>query len=690
VSGTGTNRRNTRALPLVLLFSVVGFFAFAAPAMAAPPTFDQATPLTVEADGPDGWDLHITASDDTDPVVAVTCAPALGTVLPIGGPHAVSCTATDDSADPAADNTVRNYQITVTDTVRSDLEIDKTANLAKASPGQHITYTFSVKNNGPDTATGVTVRDPLSAHFNFISGDPGCAVTSGELVCTFPNIANGATATRSVVLQLHPSHHQGEAPNQHQLDVIKLEKFFQTEPFVPAPGGYDEHFLECPVGYTATDGSARFDAGDQNTSDQPGVSHEAERMHFVRSESNAANPRQWDFTVQNHNLGRTQGHLFVVCLRDTTSHNAGHSHNLIYAPRVTGVLTIPASGGRREATLQCPVNHVAIAPSFEFVNTTAPFAKNGPHGPQYKSEQSPDGRSWTFGFQTAAAARVELSIRCLSRYTSSAGGHTETLNFHHVYRRADVGPFQGFGNSGPWTEARAECPVHYKGITATWRYPRHVIPLGNTPEPLIRDFRIFNKSNLTKWARIDLNCLKITTRDDLNGGSIRNTASVYGNQPDWVFGNNIDFFDLEDPPLEGGGGDGSGGGGDGSGGGSAGGGATGGGSGGSGSGGSGSGGGGTQNAGPNALRLGNSVTYAGKTAMVPLFGGDEASSGNVAVDAGNRRLGASKFSLDAGEDTYVDIGLSKKERKILRKRTTVDVTVYSGGGSETTTLRVSK
>ena len=318
-------------------------------------------------------------------------------------------------------------------------------------------------------------------------------------------------------------------------------------------------------------------------------------------------------------------------------------------------------------------------------------SKNGPHGPQYKSDQSPDGRSWTWGFQTAAAARVEVSIRCLSRFTSSAGvpAHTETLNFHHVYQRATVGGYNGPGNSGPWTEARAECPVHYKGITATWRYPRHVKPYGNTPEPINRDFRIFNKSRHPKFARIDLNCLKITTRDDLNGGSVRNTASTYGDQPDWVFGNNIDFYDLEDPPLEGGGdGSGSGGsGGDGSGGGSGG---SGDGSGGSaGSGGSG-GGGGTADSGKLGLRLGGAVTHAGKSAMVPLLGGDEPSSGNVAVDAGNRRLGASKFSLKAGEDDFVEIDLSKKERKILRKSSSVDVTVYTGGSSSTQTLRVSK
>ena len=80
-------------------------------------------------------------------------------------------------------------------------------------------------------------------------------------------------------------------------------------------------------------------------------------------------------------------------------------------------------------------------------------------------------------------------------------------------------------------------------------------PLGNTPEPLIRDFRIFNKSSHARYAHVDLLCLKNRTADDLNGGSVQNTASVYSDQPDWSFANNFDSYVLEDPPLTDDGGD---------------------------------------------------------------------------------------------------------------------------------------
>jgi uncharacterized repeat protein (TIGR01451 family) len=677
VTGTGTNGQGRRVgKPVVgLIAAMAAFFVCAAPAMAAPTTF---TPSSIpaspqETEGPGGYELNVTATDPDDPTVDVTCTP---NPVPVGVNTPVSCTAHDSVENT---NTVHNFNLTVTDTERSDLEIDKFASHLKASPGQHITYSFKVTNHGPSPATNVKVRDPLSKHLNFISNPGGgCTVTSGELVCTLPGpLGVGASHTFTVVLQLHPSHHQGEEPSEHDLDVLKFEQFVEPPPLGAEP--YFKHTMTCPAGYTATDGSARTDSAQD--SDQPGVSHAVERVHTVRSRSNPGNRAQWDFTLQNHNLGQAQVHLFIVCLRDSTSHNDGHAHPFIYSGPVNSTLIVGAGGGRNEITLTCPgANDVAIAPGFDFRKTTAPFAEDGPHGPQYRSTQSADGRSWTFGFQTAAAARVDVSIRCLSRYTGSAGNpaHTETLNFHHVYGRDVVAPFAGFGNSGPWTEVRRECPVHYKGITATWRFPRHVSPMGNTPEPLIRDFRVFNKSPHAKYAHTDLMCLKNRTRDDLNGGSVRNTASTYGNQPDWIFGNNIDFFDLEDPPLDPGAGGAGDGGGSGSG--------DGGGSGGSG----GSGGGGSAaDGGKETLRVGDKVTHAGRTAMVPLFGGDDPSEGELSLDAGKNHLGDADFDLDAGEDAFVDVKLSKKGKKLLKNRRFVHVTIESGGESTTQRLGVA-
>ena len=199
----GDKRRtigNTRAGLLGLIVASAAFFAFAVPAMAAPPVFGPAPSSPQETEGPGGYELNLTATDDTDTNVGITCAPFdNGDTVPVGGPHAISCIATDDSADPAPDTTPLNFNLTVTDTVRSDLQIEKSSTVLKASPGQIVPYTFQVTNHGPSNATGVTVRDPLSQHLTFVAAgsDPACTVTSGELVCNFGNIANGATATKN-------------------------------------------------------------------------------------------------------------------------------------------------------------------------------------------------------------------------------------------------------------------------------------------------------------------------------------------------------------------------------------------------------------------------------------------------------------------------------------------------------------
>ena len=439
--------RRTPAVAIALAISCLGLgFATTATAQGASPVFGPLPGPSEEAEGPGGYELNVGATDAEDgalPPSAVVCSPANGSLLAVqGAAHVVSCTATDSHGNSTSTG---NFHVTVHDTARSDLEIEKWASEAKAYPGQTVTYFLKVTNHGPNTAHNVTARDPGSAHLDFRSADAGCSVVASEIVCDFGSLPSGASATKRVYLQLHPSHHSGEAPNQHELDILKLEQFVSP----PAGGGYPDYSLSCPTGYTATDGSARTDSVDQGTGTRPGE-HDVENLHFVRSESNAHDRRRWDFTLQNHADGQAQAHLFVVCLRDATSSNDGHSHALNYPPAVSGVMSIPTAG-RWEQTLTCPVNSVAIAPGYEFTTVTAPFGPNGPHGSQYLSEQSADGRSWTFGFQLAAPARAELSVRCLLRETSFAGGHREVLNFHHTYGRATVGAFPGFGNSGPWT-----------------------------------------------------------------------------------------------------------------------------------------------------------------------------------------------------------------------------------------------
>ena len=109
------------------------------------------------------------------------------------------------------------------------------------------------------------------------------------------------------------------------------------------------------------------------------------------------------------------------------------------------------------------------------------------------------------------------------------------------------------------------------------------------------------------------------------------------------------------------------------------------------SGGSGSGGGGTANAPAKlGLRLGKSVTPAGKKAMVPVFAGDQPASGTVSIAAGKTRLGKASFELDQGDDSFVNVKLSKKHLKTFRKQRSVIVTVDADTGTVKERLPVGR
>ncbi|MGV9267607.1 DUF7507 domain-containing protein [Kitasatospora sp. NPDC003701] len=55
----------------------------------------------------------------------------------------------------------------------ADLSVTKSADATTVTVGQTVTYRVTVRNAGPNTATGVTVADPLPAGLAFVSATPG-------------------------------------------------------------------------------------------------------------------------------------------------------------------------------------------------------------------------------------------------------------------------------------------------------------------------------------------------------------------------------------------------------------------------------------------------------------------------------------------------------------------------------------
>ncbi|MBK9055264.1 MAG: S8 family serine peptidase [Chloroflexi bacterium] len=90
-----------------------------------------------------------------------------------------------------------------TATQLTDLAFTMTDAPDPAEVGETITYTLTVNNAGPNSATGVTVVDTLPAAVTYQSATPSqgsCMQANGFVTCDLGSVANGAAATVTIVV----------------------------------------------------------------------------------------------------------------------------------------------------------------------------------------------------------------------------------------------------------------------------------------------------------------------------------------------------------------------------------------------------------------------------------------------------------------------------------------------------------
>lgn len=85
--------------------------------------------------------------------------------------------------------------------INSDLAINKSGP-SSAGPGQSVTYTINVINNGPSTATGVTVNDPTPAG---TTPGPVTSTFCSSFPCNIGNLLPGAGATINATFTISPA-----------------------------------------------------------------------------------------------------------------------------------------------------------------------------------------------------------------------------------------------------------------------------------------------------------------------------------------------------------------------------------------------------------------------------------------------------------------------------------------------------
>jgi uncharacterized repeat protein (TIGR01451 family) len=121
-----------------------------------------------------------------------------------------TATATSESADSDPSN--NQDQGSLVFIAAADLEIEKTANPDPVVAGTNLTYTITVTNNGPATATNVVASDLLPPTLSVVSvtGSNGATCNAGipgtvSTTCNFGTVANGAVRTMTIVALVDPS-----------------------------------------------------------------------------------------------------------------------------------------------------------------------------------------------------------------------------------------------------------------------------------------------------------------------------------------------------------------------------------------------------------------------------------------------------------------------------------------------------
>lgn len=138
------------------------------------------------------------------------------TATPDPSAPAGSVTNTVTIAPPAGavDTNPDNNAASDTDTFtpQADLSITKTDGVSAVTAGTGLTYTITVRNNGPSTVSGATVTDPLSSKFGTASwtctasAGGSCAASNGTgSINTTVNLSPGATATFIIMTSVAPA-----------------------------------------------------------------------------------------------------------------------------------------------------------------------------------------------------------------------------------------------------------------------------------------------------------------------------------------------------------------------------------------------------------------------------------------------------------------------------------------------------
>ncbi len=104
-----------------------------------------------------------------------------------------------DQPDPNSDN---DSDSVIVDVDFIDLKVNKTVSDRTPDPGDQITYSITLTNDGPHQATNVTIFDQLPTGVTYVSDDSGGNYDTTTHLWTIGTISNGGSATLIITVEV--------------------------------------------------------------------------------------------------------------------------------------------------------------------------------------------------------------------------------------------------------------------------------------------------------------------------------------------------------------------------------------------------------------------------------------------------------------------------------------------------------
>ncbi|HEY3760509.1 MAG TPA: tandem-95 repeat protein [Verrucomicrobiae bacterium] len=153
--------------------------------------FVSATGSGTTNNGVASWNLTSLAANATTNFTLTVAAPVSGTLTN-------TASVTSPTVDPVATNNV-SPPVTTTVTPLADLAIGKSA-LASVIATSNLSYTISVTNFGPSTASTITVTDTLPAGVTFVSATGSGTTNNGVATWNLASLAANATTNFTLIV----------------------------------------------------------------------------------------------------------------------------------------------------------------------------------------------------------------------------------------------------------------------------------------------------------------------------------------------------------------------------------------------------------------------------------------------------------------------------------------------------------